>query len=200
MVSVFMAGVGALSIVAATLFEELTHAIAARPWAVSQRVDLRRMHVLHELPADRSQRVDQWISLAPMFLGIVALALVVVGRGVPPLTDETVLLWVAWAWFTVPSLHDLRAAAGVDGGGEPMTTDDPRMHAVWVGGTIQSIGMLVLLAVDELTPILAPYVPVIRPVVLFLYLRRLGIYLSLAGCAWIFIRLELRRRGVDENS
>lgn len=201
MVGVVGAAVGALAIIAATMLEELTHAAAARPWAVSQRLEPRKMHVIHELPAERSERVDQWISLAPMAVGLAALALVVLANGVPPLSDDTVLLWIAWAWFTVPSLTDLKSATG-NSPDEPQTTDDPRMHAAWMGGTIQSVGLLVLMANDELVALLAPTAPDlgISIVELSLYLRRLGIYLSLGGCLWIFIRLELIRRGIDTEA
>jgi len=201
MVGVVGAVVGALAIILATLLEEATHAVAARPWAVSQRLELRSFHVIHELPADRSPRVDQWISLAPMVVGVVALALVVLADGVPPLSDDTILLWIAWAWFTVPSLTDLKSASG-NSPDEVQTTDDPRMHAAWTGATIQSIGFLVLMANDELLTLVAPLaadVGVPRADV-FLWVRRLGLCLSLGGCLWIFVRLELLRRGVDREA
>jgi hypothetical protein len=195
MVSVAGAALGAVAIVAATVLEELTHLVAGRPFAVEQRLE-RRLHVVQEVPEDAPAAVDKWIALAPFLVGLTALALVIAGRGVPPLSDETVLFWVAWAWFTCPSLGDLKAASG-NGDYEPQDWSDPRLRAVWAGGTIQSIGMLLTMGVDELVAVVAAHAPQYT-LYAHAYALRAGILISLAGCLWIFIRLELIERELDK--
>jgi hypothetical protein len=96
----------------AGVLEELVHATAARPWAVRQ--DIRLTGVTTEIPDSCSRKVDIWISLAPFFLGLVALGLLYLGIGIPPLTPQTQLAIAAWGYFMLPSLTDLQQAAGVD--------------------------------------------------------------------------------------
>jgi len=73
--------------VAAGVLEEMVHATAARPWAVRQ--DIRLTGVTTEIPDSCSRKVDIWISLAPFFVGLVALALLYLGIGIPPLTPPS---------------------------------------------------------------------------------------------------------------
>jgi hypothetical protein len=188
MVTVLGAAVGALAIVAATVLEELTHLAAGRPWAVRQRIDLHTLHAFQEIPEETSRRVDIWISLAPFFVGLAGMALLVVGRGVPPLSDETVLFWFAWAWFTTPSLTDVKAAAGNN---DPEVADlsDPKLRATWTGGTIMSVGVLLLYGYDELAEITGHLAPELAPWVATYGLRG-GVWIALAGLIWIFVLLE----------
>jgi hypothetical protein len=195
MVTLLEAAVGALAIVLATGLEELTHLVAGRPWAVRQRIDVRSLHTFQEIPTDTSRRVDIWISLAPFFLGLTAMTLVILGHGVPPLSDHTILFWFAWAWFTTPSLTDLKAAAGTP---NPDVQDwsDPRLRATWTGGTITSVGLLLLWGWDDLADAVAVVAPDLAPWVAT-YGVRAGVWIPLAGALWIFIRLELLRRDAE---
>jgi hypothetical protein len=191
-VTLLEAGVGAFAIVVATVLEELTHLAAGRPWAVRQRLDIKHLHTIQELPEDCSRRVDVWISLAPLVVGSLAMVLVVVGHGVPPLSDRTILLWFAWAWFTVPSLTDVKAAAGTP---DPDVSDlsDPRLRATWVGGSIMSVGLLLLYGADDLARVVAPVAPDLAPWVAH-YAFRAGVWVPLGGAVWIFARLEFVER------
>lgn len=189
MVTVLGAALGAAAIVAATLIEELTHLAAGRPWAVSQGVTWPECHAVQELRIDAPDRVDIWVSLAPFFVGLAALSLVILGRGVPPLSDETILFWVAWAWYTVPSLTDLKAAAG-DSDPDVATLTDPKLRAVWSGLTIVSIGLLSLYGADELGGLVSLVAPGVAPII-ETYAFRAGVWIPLAGVIWLFVRLEL---------
>jgi hypothetical protein len=92
--------------------EELTHAAAARPWAVRQ--DIGWEGVTTTVPNEMPRGVEVWISFAPFFVGLVVLALLYLNVGVPPLSHEAQLGIVAWGYYTVPSLSDVQQAAGAD--------------------------------------------------------------------------------------
>jgi len=192
MVTLLEAGAGALAIVLTTVLEELTHLAAGRPWAVRQRINLRSLHTFQEIPEATSRRVDIWISLAPFFVGLAAMALVILGRGVPPLSDHTILFWFAWAWFTTPSLTDLKAAAG-ESNPDVQDLSDPELRAAWTGGTIMSVGLLFLYGWDDLANAVAAVAPDLAPWVAT-YGFRAGVWIPLAGLLWIFIALETAER------
>lgn len=191
------AAVGFVAIVGAGIAEELTHAAAARPWAVSQRVGLAEVRT--EIPRGAPAWVDKWINLAPLFVGLAALALLYLGRGLPPLSDETVLLYAAWAWFTTPSLTDLRGAAGVNH--EPTDEAVSRYRTAWMCLTIEALGFVLLLAADELAAIIvgrtAPQPALFQPqplLAVFWLIWYAGVGLMFAGVAWVFLDLCLRKR------
>lgn len=188
MVSVLGAALGGLAIIAATVLEELTHLAAGRPWATTQRLALPECHAIQQFGDDTPRRVDVWVAVAPLLVGLTALGLVVVGRGVPPLSDKTVLFWVAWAWFTTPSLTDLKAAAG-ESQSDVMTLSDAPLRAVWTGVSIVSVGLLLLYGADNIGAALAPLAPDLAPWV-ETYSFRAGVWLPLAGVVWTFVRLE----------
>jgi len=129
--------------VAAGVLEELVHATAARPWAVSQNI--RLTGVTTEIPDSCSRKVDIWISLAPFFVGLVALALLYLGIGIPPLTPTTQLAIAAWGYFTLPSLVDLQQAAGVSHGQRAGLSKRARR-----GVTLYCLGWLCMIGGDEL--------------------------------------------------
>ena len=129
--------------VAAGVLEELVHATAARPWAVSQNI--RLTGVTTEIPDSCSRRVDIWISLAPFFVGLVALALLYLGIGIPPLTPQTQLAIAAWGYFMLPSLVDLQQAAGVSHGQRTGLSKRARR-----GVTLYCVGWLCMIGGDEL--------------------------------------------------
>jgi hypothetical protein len=199
------AAVGGGAIILAGILEELTHAIAARPWAHRQEIDLRKVEVHHEFPsvddigvdvADPERlrwTLDIWVNFAPGVVGLAALAVLYLGGELPPLTDESVLLYVAWAWYTVPSWTDIR---------EGLTDVEPdhqgvsgRYWAAWQGLTIESLGFILLLGHGLIATALlgVPRLRVGGPNqawMLSQYLLRAGMWLMFAGVAWIFIRLE----------
>jgi hypothetical protein len=197
MVTVFEAALGALAIVLATVLEELTHLAAGRPWAVRQQIDLRSLHTFQEIPEATSRRVDIWVSLAPVFVGLAAMALLILGRGVPPLSDHTILFWFAWAWFTAPSLTDLKAAAG-ESNPDVQDLSDPELRAAWTGGTIMSVGLLLLYGWDNLASAVATVAPDLAPWVAT-YSFRAGVWVPLAGVIWIFISLETAERDASAS-
>jgi hypothetical protein len=129
--------------VAAGVLEELVHASAARPWAVSQ--DIRLTGVTTEIPDSCSRKVDIWISLAPFFVGLVALALLYLGIGIPPLTPQTQLAIAAWGYFTMPSLVDLQQAAGVSHGQREGLSKRARRSV-----SLYCLGWLCMIGGDEL--------------------------------------------------
>jgi len=131
--------------VAAGVLEELVHATAARPWAVSQ--DIRLTGVTTEIPDSCSRRVDIWISLAPFSVGLVALALLYLGIGIPPLTPTTQLAIAAWGYFMMPSLVDLQQAAGVNVGTGNRAGLSKRARR---GVTLYCVGWLCMIGGDEL--------------------------------------------------
>jgi len=113
-VTVVEAGVGVLAFVGAHYAHEGVHVGAALPWARGGRIDLWRGEVDLLIPEGLGERVRIWISMAPLFVGLAVLALLHLGIGLPALSDETAMLYASWAWFTSPSLTDLRQAAGSD--------------------------------------------------------------------------------------
>jgi len=131
--------------VAAGALEELVHATAARPWAVRQ--DIRLTGVTTEIPDSCSRKVDIWISLAPFFVGLVALALLYLGIGIPPLTPQTQLAIAAWGYFMLPSLVDLQQAAGVNAGAGKREGLSKRARR---GVTLYCLGWLCMIGGDEL--------------------------------------------------
>lgn len=202
MVSVAQAALGGGAIIAAGFLEELTHAVAARPWAVRQRADWRRVEVIHELPESAPQSVDKWINFAPLLVGLAALALLYLGWGLPALSDETVLLYVAWAWFTTPSLTDVQEAVGDGVAGDGWA--DERYRGAWVGLTIESVGLLLLYGWDEIVTlafgrgaVAVTAFGVTDAFVAAAYLQRAGAALALAGVVWVFIRIELSKHDTD---
>jgi hypothetical protein len=198
MVTVGQAALGGGAIIAAGVLEELTHAAAARPWAVSQHADWRRVEVIHELPESTPESVDKWINFAPFFVGLAALALLYLGRGLPPLSRETVLLYVAWSWYTVPSLTDVQEALGDGVTGDGWA--DPRYRGAWMGLTIESVGLLLAFGWDELHTLLFGGVPLFeagaptQAYVGMAYLHRAAVAVSIAGALWVFVRIELAER------
>lgn len=135
--------ISCLLFVAAGVLEETIHAAAARPWAVSQ--DIRLTGVTTEIPDSCSRKVDIWISLAPFFVGLVALALLYLGIGIPPLTPQTQLAIAAWGYFTMPSLVDLQQAAGVETGQREGLSKRARR-----GVSLYCLGWLCMIGGDEL--------------------------------------------------
>jgi len=204
-VSVTTAAIGGLAIIAAGVGEELTHAAAAAPFAVRQRIDWRRGEVIHELP-EGTDAVDIWIALAPAVVGVVGIGLWAVGVGLPPLDKAHLLLYIAWAWYTVPSITDIQAAAGVEQAGDGW--DDPRYRDAWYGILIQSVGILLLIGgwadlaiwltgdarilIDPLSGQTARLQWQVSS-----SLRMLGIGLVPAGAAWAFLSVWLRDRRED---
>jgi hypothetical protein len=129
-------------VLAGTL-EELTHAAAARPWAVSQ--DIRLTGVTTSVPKQTSRKVDIWISLAPCFVGLTTLALLYLGVGIPPLSHEVQLAIAAWGYFTMPSLVDLQQAAGAD-----IEQREPMVKPARRGLQLYAIGLILMYGGDEL--------------------------------------------------
>jgi hypothetical protein len=149
--------------VAAGVLEELVHATAARPWAVSQEFQFDGLLnpqlacVTTEIPDSCSRKVDIWISLAPFFVGLVALALLYLGVGIPPLTPQTQLAIAAWGYFMLPSLVDLQQAAGVNVGTGNREGLSKRARR---GVTLYCVGWLCMIGGDELgVLLLGPYQP-----------------------------------------
>jgi len=139
--------------VAAGVLEELVHATAARPWAVRQ--EIRLTGVTTEIPDSCSRKVDIWISLAPFFVGLGALALLYLGIGIPPLTPTTQLAIAAWGYFMLPSLVDLQQAAGVSRGQRERLSKRARR-----GVSLYCLGWLCMIGGDELgVLLLGPYQP-----------------------------------------
>jgi hypothetical protein len=188
MVSVAGAALGALAIILATVLEELTHLAAGRPWAVRQRLDWPACHAIQELPESTDRRVDVWISLAPLAVGVIAMALVILGRGVPPLSDETVLFWVAWAWFTTPGLSDIKAACG-NPDHEIQTLADPELRAAWTGVSISSVGLLLLYGSPTITDAATATFDGLLGLTIGVLAYRAGVWVSLAGPAWTLLLL-----------
>jgi len=198
MVTVAQAALGGGAIIAAGVLEELTHAAAARPWATAQRAHWRRVEVIHELPESTPASVDKWINFAPFFVGLAALALLYLGRGLPPLSRETVLLYVAWAWYTTPSLTDVQEAFGDGVAGDGWA--DPRYRGAWMGLTIESVGLLLAFGWDELHTLVFGPMPLYhagaptQAYVGMAYLHRAAVAFAIAGALWAFIRIELAER------
>jgi len=146
MVTVATAALGALAIVLAGVVHELTHAAAALPWARSRTIYWRDMQIEQEVPQSLDQKWELWIQFAPLLVGLAALATLYLGVGLPPLSKETVLFYVAWALYTSPSLVDVVEAAG----GETSRRErkpkvlKKKTKAAWEGITIESIGLLLL--------------------------------------------------------
>lgn len=202
MVSVAQAAIGGGAIMLAGVLEEATHAIAARPWAVRQRANWRRVEVIHELPESTPASVDKWINIAPLLVGLAALALLYIGRGLPPLSDETVLLYVAWGWYTAPSMTDLQEGFGDGVSGNAW--EDERYRGAWMGLSIESIGLLLLFGYDEIVSFLYGTAPELftaaGPTEAYLaiaYLQRAGVAIALGGFVWVFIRIELTKYDID---
>jgi hypothetical protein len=148
--------------VAAGVLEEMVHATAARPWAVRQ--DIRLTGVTTEIPDSCSRKVDIWISLAPFFVGLVALALLYLGIGIPPLTPTTQLAIAAWGYFMLPSLTDLQQAAGVDVDAE--TGKRGLSKRARRGVSLYCLGWLAMIGGDELgVLLLGPYQPTLTPTI-----------------------------------
>jgi len=198
MVTLAQAALGGGAIIAAGVLEELTHAVAARPWAVRQRANWRRVEVTHELPESTPASVDKWINFAPFFVGLAALALLYLGRGLPPLSRETVLLYVAWSWYTVPSLTDIQEAMGDGVAGDGWA--DPRYRGAWMGLTIESVGLLLAFGWDEIHNLVFGGAPLFhaggptQAYIGMVYLQRAAVAISMAGALWVFIRIELAER------
>jgi len=198
-VTVAQAALGGSAIIAAGVLEELTHAVAARPWAVRQRVDIRRVEVEHDLPQSTPATVDKWINMAPLLVGLAALATLYLGWGLPPLSRETILFYAAWAWYTTPSLTDLQEAYGDGVVGDGWA--DERYRAAWVGLTIESVGLLLCFGWDELHALLfgsdprfvTPGGPT-QAAVAQAYLQRAGVAIAIAGAMWAFVRIWLAER------
>lgn len=191
------AAVGFAALIGAGIAEELTHAAAARPWAISQRVGLAEVRT--EIPREAPPWVNKWINLAPLFVGLTALGLLYLGRGLPPLSDETVLLYAAWAWFTTPSLTDLRGAAGVNH--EPSQEAISRYRTAWTCLSIEALGFVVLLAADELAAIAVgrtePQPRLHEPdplLAVFWVIWYAGAGLMFAGWGWILLDSWLRSK------
>jgi hypothetical protein len=98
------------------------------------------MSVEMDIPVETRQAVKAWISLAPFFVGLAGLGLLYAGGQVPVLSRETFLLYCSWAWFTTPSLMDLREAAGVD---HVETQDEPTRRS-WYCALICGWGLILL--------------------------------------------------------
>lgn len=149
MVTVETAALGAGAMVLAGVGEELTHAAAARPWAVRQRVTLTTVEtvVVDETPS----WVDKWVNFAPLLVGLAALALLYIGHGLPPLTDSTVLFYIAWAWYTTPSLTDVAEAYGERA---ELRNPDPdaeeKFIIAWKWTSVCVAGLLIMMGADEL--------------------------------------------------
>lgn len=188
---------GAALFVVAGLLEEATHAAAAAPFAVRQRFEWRRLEVVHELPVGDDARgvdaVDVWIALAPCVVGLAAAVLAVAGNALPAAEMRNILIYVAWVWYTVPSLTDIQAAAGVEPAGDGW--DDPRYRDAWHGILIQCVGILVLAGgwADITVWLLGDAGVVVSPAAgptataqfrLSRSLRLLGIALVPAGAIW----------------
>jgi len=146
---------------AAGVLEEMVHATAARPWAVSQEFQIDGLLkpqlacVTTEIPDSCSRKVDIWISLAPFFVGLVALALLYLGIGIPPLTPQVQLAVVAWGYFMLPSLVDLQQAAGVSDGQREGLSKRARR-----GVSLYCLGWLCMIGGDALgVLLLGPYQP-----------------------------------------
>jgi len=203
MVTVAQAALGGGAIIAAGVLEELTHAIAARPWATRQRAHWRRVEVIHELPESTPESVDKWINFAPFFVGLAALGLLYLGQELPPLSRETVLLYVAWSWYTVPSLTDVQEALGDGVAGDGWA--DPRYRGAWMGLTIESVGLLLAFGWDEIHGLVfgaAPLFQAGRPTQAYIgmvYLQRAAVAISIAGALWVFIRITLAERKLSEQ-
>jgi hypothetical protein len=145
--------------VAAGVLEELVHATAARPWAVRQ--DIRLTGVTTEIPDSCSRKVDIWISLAPFFVGLVALGLLYLGIGIPPLTPQTQLAIAAWGYFMFPSLVDVQQAAGVETGQREGLSKRARR-----GVSLYCLGWLAMIGGDEVgVLLLGPYQPTLTPTI-----------------------------------
>jgi len=142
-----------MTAIVAAVLEELVHATAARPWAVSQEFQFDGLLnpqlacVTTEIPDSCSRKVDIWISLAPFFVGLVALALLYLGVGIPPLTPQTQLAIAAWGYFMLPSLVDLQQAAGVNVGTGNREGLSKRARR---GVTLYCVGWLCMIGGDEL--------------------------------------------------
>jgi len=203
MVTVAQAALGGGAIIAAGVLEELTHAAAARPWAIRQRAHWRRVEVIHELPESTPESVDKWINFAPFFVGLTALALLYLGQELPALSRETVLLYVAWSWYTVPSLTDVQEAFGDGVAGDGWA--DPRYRGAWMGLTIESVGLLLAFGWDEIHSLVfgaAPLFHAGQPTQAYLgmaYLQRAGVAIAMAGALWVFLRIELAERKLSEQ-
>jgi hypothetical protein len=126
----------------AGVLEELTHAAAARPWAVRQ--ELRLTGVTSEIDADCSRKVDIWISLAPFFVGLTVLAALSLSIQIRPLSETTMLGIAAWGYYSLPSLTDLKGAAGVS-----QTEREPLSRPARRGVQLFCVGWLCLLGADE---------------------------------------------------
>jgi hypothetical protein len=129
--------------VVAGVLEEITHAAAARPWAVQQ--DIRFSGVTTEVPQDTSRKVDIWISFAPCFVGLVALAGLYLGVGIPPLSHKVQLAIAGWGYFTMPSLVDLQQAAGAD-----IDEREPLVKPARRGVQLYCLGFVLMFGGDEL--------------------------------------------------
>jgi len=206
MVTIAQAALGGGAIMAAGVLEELTHAAAARPFAVSQRVDIRSVAVEHELPADapRREAVEKWINMAPMLVGLAALALLYLGVGLPPLSRSTVLLYAAWGWYTVPSLTDLQEAYGDGVAGEGWA--DERYRGAWMGLSIESVGLLLAFGWDEIhlaafgaDPTLIGVGGATMAYAGMAYLQRAAVLIAIAGGVWVFVRIALAERDNDSG-
>ena len=150
--------------VAAGVLEELVHATAARPWAVRQ--DIRLTGVTTEIPDSCSRKVDIWISLAPFFVGLVALGLLYLGIGIPPLTPQTQLAIAAWGYFMLPSLTDLQQAAGVDVDVDAETGKPGLSKRARRGVSLYCLGWLAMIGGDEVgVLLLGPYQPTLTPTI-----------------------------------
>jgi hypothetical protein len=68
------------------------------------------------------------------------LGLLYAGGQIPVLSRETFLLYASWAWFTTPSLMDLREAAGID---HVETQDEPTRKS-WYCALICGWGLILL--------------------------------------------------------
>jgi len=144
----------------------MVHATAARPWAVRQ--DIRLTGVTTEIPDSCSRKVDIWISLAPFFVGLVALALLYLGIGIPPLTPTTQLAIAAWGYFMLPSLTDLQQAAGVDVDVDADAETGKRglSKRARRGVSLYCLGWLCMIGGDEVgVLLLGPYQPTLTPTI-----------------------------------
>jgi len=104
---------------------------------------------------------------------------------------------VACGWYTTPSLTDLQAALGESSTGDPW--DDPRYRGVWMGFSIETVGLLLCFGWDELYTLLGgqPFGSgLIAPAdyALMAYLQRAGVGVAFAGAVWMFVRIELARK------
>jgi hypothetical protein len=146
-VTLLEAGLGALLLLVTPYAHEATHLAASTPWVKGGKIDFWRGTVEIDIPAETRQSVRAWISMAPLLVGLAGLGLLYAGGELPVLTRETFLLYAAGAWFTTPSLMDLREAAGVD----HVETDEEPTRKAWYVVLFTAWGFITLSATQTLS-------------------------------------------------